>query len=432
MFRDLWIEMDSPMKNVLMLNTHDLRGGAARATYRIFEGLLARGVEVNLLVQRKHGHHPRVLTRTGAAARLLGRLRPYADFLLPLLMKRNRFPFFPALLPDGLAPQIAALKPDLVHLNWVAEGFLHPATLPRLGKPVVWTCQDMWPFTGGCHYARDCQAYRGRCGRCPELRSRRATDLSTRSQQAKIAALAAVEQLVVVATSRWIADCARSSAIFAGREVVVIPNGLDTQAFAPQPSAAARRRHGLPEGRPIVLYGAADAVHNPLKGFAKLLEALPQLRTPQVMLVVFGAARLELELPPGYDVRFIDWVDGIDELAALYAAAEVMVVPSIQEAFGQTVTEALACGTPVVAFDATGPQDIVDHLRTGYLATPFEAADLAVGIDTILAGRQSEAAGQMRQRARQSAVDRFAIDKVAGDYEAVYDRLLEQVRKGHP
>jgi glycosyltransferase involved in cell wall biosynthesis len=97
-------------------------------------------------------------------------------------------------------------------------------------------------------------------------------------------------------------------------------------------------------------------------------------------------------------------------------------MPSLQEAFGKTIIEAMACGTPVVAFNSGGPRDIVSHGIDGYLAKPFEPEDLAKGMlwcfERIAAGDNLGAA------ARTKVMTRFDIEAVADRYEALYETIL--------
>jgi glycosyltransferase involved in cell wall biosynthesis len=106
-----------------------------------------------------------------------------------------------------------------------------------------------------------------------------------------------------------------------------------------------------------------------------------------------------------------------------YSAADVFAAPSTMEAFGKTLAEAQACGTPVVCFDATGPKDIVEHQVTGYKAQAFHAADLAKGIEWVLdqpMGRYE----LMRERSRERAVEHFDSHVIAGQYRQLYDEML--------
>ena len=163
---------------------------------------------------------------------------------------------------------------------------------------------------------------------------------------------------------------------------------------------------------------------DPRKGFDLLLDALAKLQgeIANLQLVVFGqlAPRqsLALELPIHYVGRLHDDIS----LRAVYCAADVLAVPSRQEVFGQTASEAHACGTPVVAFNTGGLLDIVEHQRTRYLARAFDTEDLAAGIRWVLG-----TGGSLRKNARRRAVELFAYPVVAAQYKAVYQRAL----KGH-
>src|SRR5262249_8470788 len=156
-------------------------------------------------------------------------------------------------LPDRLQARAAALRADVLHLAWVADGFLRVETLPRLRAPLVWTLHDSWAFTGGCHVPYECLRYRERCGRCPALGSRGERDLSRRVGERKERGWGPLD-LTVVAPSRWLAEAARSSALFRGRRVEVIRNGLDLERFHPGDVSAARCTLGLPLDKRVLLF----------------------------------------------------------------------------------------------------------------------------------------------------------------------------------
>ena len=101
-----------------------------------------------------------------------------------------------------------------------------------------------------------------------------------------------------------------------------------------------------------------------------------------------------------------------------------MIVPSTYEAFGKTAAEALACGTPVVSFDATGLKDIVEHQECGYRAVPFSSNDLAQGIAWVLADDTRHAA--LSRRARTKAVEEFSLAEVAARYKAIYTQSIQE------
>lgn len=408
---------------VALLNTYDF-GGAATATTRIHRGLRRIGVDSEMLVQIKRGDEPGVVGPEGTLRRVYSMARVVTDSLPLKLYGGADGAFSVDWLPDDLPRQLRGLDPDVVHLNWVGDGFFSPTTVADIEQPIVWRLPDMWAFTGGCHYAGDCDRYTDSCGKCPKLDSDTNWDLSRWTWRRKEKAWADAD-ITVVGPSNWIADRARESSLFGDRRVEVIPNGLDTDVFKPRAQSFARDLFGLPSEARIVLFGA-QSPDDPRKGSGLLGDALERLAEDEdfedLLQVVFGTSRPEDAPETGFETRYMGYLNDAQSLALLYAAADVMVVPSRYEGFGQTASEALACGTPVVAFDATGPRDIVDHRENGYLADPYDAADLSDGIAWVLG--DSERRERLSTAAREKAVDAYALETVAEQYRDLYDDVL--------
>jgi glycosyltransferase involved in cell wall biosynthesis len=133
-----------------------------------------------------------------------------------------------------------------------------------------------------------------------------------------------------------------------------------------------------------------------------------------------GAGMPDLGMP----VVCLGRIDDDKKLVAIYSAADVFVAPSMQEAFCQTAAEALACGTPVVAFGATGLLDVVEHQRCGYLAQPYDVEDLARGISWVLEDTVRHA--ELSSRARHKVKTEFALNLAAQRYADLYREVLEK------
>ncbi|WP_255196038.1 glycosyltransferase family 4 protein [Halorarius litoreus] len=403
----------------VLCNTYDF-GGAGTATTRIHRGLRRIGVDSRMLVQIQRGDEPGVTGPDGTLRRIYSMGRVVTDSLPLRLYGGANDDFSVNWLPDDFRRQLDALEPDVVHLNWVGEGFFSPTSLGTIHCPIVWRLPDMWAFTGGCHYADGCERYQDACGACPKLDSSTSRDLSRWTWWRKHRAWEDAD-ITVVGPSNWIAERARESSLFGNRRVEVIPNALDTEVYKPRDSAVGRDLFDLPADARVVLFGAA-APDDPRKGADLLREALTELTDngagEDIVQVVFGTSAPEEPLGTGFETRYTGYLNDDQSLALLYAAADVMVVPSRYEGFGQTASEALACGTPVVAFDATGPSDIVDHRENGYLATPYDPSSLAEGIEWVLAdeGRRD----RLSEAARTKAVRSYAMETVAEQYRDLY------------
>jgi glycosyltransferase involved in cell wall biosynthesis len=410
---------------VLHLSTSDIDNGGARAAYRLNKGLQSIGVDSRMLVRAKFSVDKTVI----AEKSLLTKAGPQlSNIPLKLYPKRSSGMFSPQLIPEAIAPKVAQINPDIIHLHWICNGFINIETLAKFNKPIVWTLHDMWPFTGGCHYSEGCQGYKENCGSCPQLKSDRHWDLSRWIWQRKAKAWQKLN-LTIISPSHWLAECSKSSSLFQKRLVEVIPHGLNLETYKPLDRSLAREVLNLPQDKKLVLFGASPGTTgHSRKGYQFLQPALQNLSKSgwqeKLELVIFGAAKPENPDDVSFNAHYLGSFQDDTSLALVYSAADVVVVPSIEEAFGQIASEALACGTPVVAFAATGLRDIVDHQHNGYLAQSFEVEDLAKGITWVI--EDENRYQQLRLGARKKAEREFDPKLQAHRHLSVYQRLLEK------
>ena len=187
--------------------------------------------------------------------------------------------------------------------------------------------------------------------------------------------------------SSWLKDQVKRSALTHQVETTVIPNVLDLQLFYPREGTTLKRKLNIPTTKKIIVFGATK-VDTPLKGFDLLKDALRQLCQEQNwkeewMLLIFGGVHEKAEQVFGdlcCDYLYLGPIADINRLAELYTIADITVVPSHYETFGQVIIESMACGTPVVSFDSSGQTDIISHREDGYLAAYKDTKDFAEGI----------------------------------------------------
>ena len=406
---------------MLLLNTSDISGGAARAAYRLHRGLQTIGVDSQMLVQNKTSDDHTVNSPQTKLGKGWAKVRPTVNAIpLQFYQQRDRAPYSVQWLPEQIAPEITQISPDIINLHWICGGYLQIETLAKFNKPIVWTLHDMWAFTGGCHYSQDCDRYTKSCGACPQLHSRSNWDISRWVWQRKAKAWQDLN-LTIVAPSKWLAKCAANSSVFRDLRIEVIPNGLDTSKYKPIESSLARELLNLPQNKKLVLFGAMSATSDPRKGFHLLMPALQKLiyslGQDQIELVVFGSSQPSELLDFGFKAHYLGRLYDDISLALLYAAVDVFVAPSIQDNLPNTVMEALACGTPCVAFKIGGMLDMIDHKQNGYLAKPLEVEDLARGIAWIL---EDELRLQsLSWRAREKVEQEFTVERQAKIYHHI-------------
>jgi glycosyltransferase involved in cell wall biosynthesis len=415
---------------ILHLSTNDINGGAARAAFRLHTGLLRLGHESSMVVLRRSSADNSVrqlkwsdnlLTRFRRSRR---RKRIQADFQEYKITLPPGFEAFSDDRSDAAYDLMQQLPPcDVINLHWVAGLVDYEIFFGHLpaGVPIVWRLADMNPFTGGCHYDCGCGKFMATCGACPVLDSKIEFDLSRDVWGRKNRALASIDQgrLHIVGTSRWIAEQAKRSTVLGRFASTVIPNGLDTNEYAPRDRESSRDALEIPRGAKVVLF-VADSAAIKRKGFDYLARALAILADePDLFLLSVGGGKPAVANLPQ---KHLGKVGDDRMLSVIYSAADVFVIPSLQESFGQTVTESMSCGTPVVGFDTGGIPDMVRPGVTGYLAPVGDVAALAEQIRKVL--RDSGKAREMGGNCRRIAVEEYSIEVQARAYARHYEAIL--------
>lgn len=409
---------------ILALNSSDIFGGAARAAYRLQGALRNLGTDARMLVQRKFSDDPYVIGPANVWQGGLGLARNRIDGLPLKLFSRCHNPLFSvSFVPSDTVSRLNLLSPDIVHLHWICEGLASIGSLSRIRAPLIWTLHDSWPFTGGCHVPHDCNAYRQRCGRCPQLGSSASWDLSRSGWNRKRRMLSRL-QPVVVSPSRWLAASAAESSLMGNLRIEVIPNGVDTRCFKQFDKVVARTLLGIEQNRNILLFSAMDGIRHHHKGFHLLERALVECSSAEgfrdsTELLVAGcsapAGFPDLPIP----VRFLGQLKDDATLALLYNAADVYLAPALLENFSTTVLEALACGTPCIAFNAGGMSDLLDHGINGYMAKAYDVQDFARGI--IWSLEDQERLELLSANGRRKVEECFTLELMAQRHVSLYE-----------
>ncbi|PAF45194.1 glycosyltransferase [Helicobacter sp. 11S02596-1] len=405
-------------------------GGAGRACLRLHLALLKQGIDSVMLVQTKTSDIPSVvrLAKT-KTQKIIEKLRPaLCNLPLAFYPKRHKDIFSIDFLHNGLLIKtINDLNPDIVHLHWINGGFLNIKDLKKIKAPLLWSLHDANPYTGGCHVvAAACVGVSVRCKKCPLLHSSFPFDLSFWGFRAKQKTYKELN-LTINGLSRWIARCAKESVLLRDKKIINLPNPIDTEIYSPMDKNTAREILNLSHRKKTIAFGALSATSIERKGYPQLKMALSKLENKEnIRIIIFGASANEngeIENIEGIETHYLGHLYDDMSLKLVYNAADVVVVPSLAESFGQVASESIACGTPVVCFDVGGLKDIIEHKKTGYLATPFEASDLSAGIEWVL-NLSTQNYQILCQNAQQKAIKNFSSKKVSLDYIKAYENIL--------
>jgi len=420
---------------ILFLNTSDKSGGAAIAANRLMEALTKEGVEVSLLVKERNDFNNKKTVSCIHGG--LGRFYSFIFFLWERLIiylnngfsKSALFKVSIANKGIDISNHPLVKEADIIHLHWINQGFLSLRTIRKLiktGKPIVWTMHDMWPLTSICHYSYACDRFIKNCGHCPFLKSTQEKDLSYRVWKKKLFFNDTHIQLIAVST--WLKSLSKQSSLTKKLSCRVIPNVLDNTVFCPgSDKTGIRSTLKIPMNKYIILMGAAK-LNDPIKGMNFLIEALalvPEQIKQNSMLILFGSVKNDTGFLEKLPVPYFHFglLQNNQQIAQLYQAADVVIVPSLYETFGQTIIEAMACGCPAVSFNNSGQTDIIDHQTNGYLAEYKSAEDLANGIEWVLNHPDKEglsAACVTKVRTH------YAEPVVARQYIELYNSLLKK------
>lgn len=416
---------------VLLVNTNENTGGAAIACLRLMSALQKTDIDVKLLVKKKRSNHPRIIAvEKNRRTRCTGFIRfAWERFVILFHNRYSRKNLFSVSIANtgfDLTSCPEVQEADIIHLHWINQGFLSLNDIQKLcalGKPVVWTLHDLWPITGICHHPGACTRYLHRCGNCPQLQRPSSQDLSFRTWKNK--KFLKQSDITFVSVSRWLQQKARQSALTGELSHAIIPNTLDTDIFYRQEPESIRQKLSISSDEFVVLFGAAK-LNDPIKGFDILCRALrtaPVKKIEKLHLLLFGNIKNDphfLEsIPCKY--TYLGPMSDMSEIAGLYSAADVTVVSSHYETFGQTLIESMACGTLTVAFNQGGQTDIINHLETGYLARYPSADDLGNG---ILWAYQHKGNRPLQEKCIENAQKKYSEATVASQYRALYEELL--------
>lgn len=413
---------------ILFVNTYDIEGGAAIAAYRLYQAVKKAGIDADFFCMHKKTEDAGVIAVDSFFKKMAYRAAFYVErkaLYGQYKSKLNTSKWSFNILPNFIMPPLEEHY-DLIHLHWIGDSFISMSALQKIKIPVVWTLHDSWAFTGGCHVPFDCRKYIKICRNCPQLKSGSENDLSLAIFNAKRKCYDNLNNLKIITPSNWLAEMARKSSLLSGKDIRVIPNGIDGEIFVPICKDEARKRLGLNTDKKIVMFSGVAAASNINKGFHFLIAALKKLSAgvDNFELLVVGDSRPDRPPEVNYKINYSGRITDESVIALYNAAADVVVVPSMLENLPNTIIEAFATATPVVAFNVGGISDIIDDKTNGCLVKPFDVGELAGAISWILADDCRRR--KMSVNARSKYLQNFTVGRMASDYMEFYHKVLRE------
>lgn len=399
------------------------RGGAGLSALKLHHEFLRRGLRSTFYVNRKTVDQPEILTipnrREGRDQSFgIGCYTPWGDnipFTTGFSCKDDKF------------LEEIHRQNDVVLLRW-ASASISDYTISRWShksKPLVWCLSDMAPLTGGCHYSSGCDKYQTSCYPCPRIGAAH-TQLPTMVLRRRSLLW---KQITIVSPSRWLADVARNSVVTKDMDIRIIRTGVELSVFKPHDRNGAKRELGVDPTKPLILFGAAS-IRDSRKGFRYLPELVDRLNDQLGMrdkynVLIVGANSADLS-KLRCSVTVTGHITSRPQLSRIYAAADVTLLPYIEDNLPNVCLESMACGTPVVAFAIGGLSDVIVQGINGELAAPFDVWDLAHKLMKVLNMEVSTRA------IRSWAEANLDIAQQGYEYVSLFEELSQRFRENRP
>lgn len=370
---------------VLHVSYLDGSGGAHIAARRICEAQREYGIDATMLVNSKSSSKTFV-REVSFKRKIYNMFANVTGQKVAGLQKKSSNLILHSLniFPSKLYHLINSSDCDVVNLHWINAEFMRIEDLRKINKPIVWTLHDMWPFSGAEHYDDLEYPERYISGYTKSNRPKHYQgpdfDLTLFNRKKKCYPV----QMHIVSPSNWMKGCAEKSCLFEHYTHAVIPNTLNNNIFKPVSKKYSRELLNLPMDKKLVLFGAFNSKDDPRKGFRFVREAIDLLNhqslNDDIEFVIYGSEQRDAEVFGNIKAHFIGKFSDEIALSTIYNAVDVFVAPSMQDNLPNTVLEALACGTPTVAFDIGGISDLVKHGVTGFLTKPFDVTEFTNNI----------------------------------------------------
>lgn len=335
---------------------------------------------------------------------------------------------------DGLASRysthkilkyICDVNPDVIQLHDIHDHWLNYRILfeylNTLTIPIVWTQHDCWSFTGDCfHFSQiGCNQWVTRCTkRCPARSGnpfRRIINHTEKHYSLKKKLFLSTKNLTLVPVSNWLEGILRKS-FFKEKRIVTIHNGIDLEVFKSKSSGCVRQKFGIGENPYVIGVATAWSDRKGLNDYLNLVHLLNE----GILLVLVGIEGKNAEVARNAGIITIPRTENVDELAALYSGAEVVLNLSYEETFGLTSVEGFGCGTPTIVYNCTASPELVGSSIVGVIVEKGDVNGVVDAIHELM----SKDRKMLSQNCRLRAEELYDKNKCYNQYVDLYDSLV--------
>jgi len=423
-------------------STSDIRGGAARAAYRLHDAMRAEGIESRMYVRDMQSDDLDVRPISYKSLRKLS-FKEYFRRMSLIFMygarKRQKGPkttFNRNMAPEidlDSFPDASDESPDALILHWIS-GCLNvngiTSLAERYGCPVLWIATDEEPFTGGCHYTLGCTRYKEMCGSCPQLSSDREYDLSRFTWSEK-QTLSRVKKFALIGSTDCLYESIRLSSLFRHSKLAKIPAPLSGGSYRALDRDTARKVLQIPEDKTVIMAGAMS-FHMPRKGMDLLKKAFSIVKEKRraggkgiedILLLFVGRINRSWLDDLAMEYKEMGVIQSDTELSLSYQASDLFVCPSLEDVGPMMISQSMLCGTPVVSFRIGIAPELIINDETGYIVDNKNPEDLAEAIIKMI---ESPSLSLMGDKAEKQASRHHDTGRIINEFKT----LIEEISRG--
>ncbi|MCK0149318.1 glycosyltransferase [Marivita sp. S6314] len=352
-------------------------------------------------------------------------------------------------ISENVVEDVTRYRPDCIVMGAIDRSILTIPDLLKLKFPIVWIARDNWLHTGGCLFKLDdtqideypdhqkeflasltCDQFKLGCGDCPSVIDKRENSKVSASYMLRQMVYRRRPDIVFCGISEWISQMLRDAPLTRDHAIFTVNNPIPTASVPPR--ATCREELGIDPQTKVILL-AVHKASNKRKGFSLAAQALAKLAVSHadradICVAILGSvdknALSDLALP--FKVVPLGFISDEEQKAKIYKAADVCLVPSLQESLSVIASDAIRNGTPVTCFKTSGLACFIHHKVNGYTARAFDTDDLADGLAWTLFDCDQRAT---RTAAATIAQDMFAPENTIAGYERAISHAMRAFKE---
>lgn len=314
-------------------------------------------------------------------------------------------------------------KPDIIHLHNLHGNYLNMRILfdflKKYEGKIVWTLHDCWTFTGNCSYYEISQCTKWKngkeCNACPNIKKYPPSWFFDRAQKMyrdkRLWYDSLVKKINFVTVSEWLKSEAEQSMLLENGIIKTIHNWIDREVFKPRITENVKKIRK--EFKKDILLFSAASDWMPDKGLNDIYE-LAELLDESIGIVLAGRCKDKRS----YSNVFYVGEKNKSEMADYYNAADIYLNLSVEETFGLTTAEALACGTPVIVRNSTANPEVAGEY--GIKLNTFSPEMVISAIETIISNPDKFSGGNCQNWVEKC----FTKDIGCRKYLALYEEIV--------